>query len=229
MLALVCLQFVKKDSIKHHSFIIPEPKVAIIDLKPAPKPPVSEPAMKKPVTPKPATATIKNFMPRIVADTFKIDPTPTLKDLETHVTADSTTDGPPGSGATVSAPASGSIAAGNGEGKDNSEAEPKIVAAPDVAPEFPGGVDGWVRFLKKNLRPKESDETYNVRVVVNFLVNEEGTISELRIIQSGGTDFDNEVLRVMRKSPKWNAGIYQGHKVKVYHSQPVIFMNQSDE
>ena len=229
MLALLSLQFVKKEPKKKGPGDIPDTHVTIVKFEPPTKPQTSAPAIRKPSHVLPPSPAIKNVVPRIVSDTLVKDPIPTDKDLDAHAIADSATAGAAGSIGTASEASTGGDGSGKGDQKSDVEVEPKIVAAPDVAPEFPGGVDGWIKFLRKNLRPKQSDEAYNVRVVVNFLVNEDGTISEFQILQSGGADFDNEVLRVMKKSPKWNAGICHGHKVKVYHAQPVIFVNQSDE
>jgi protein TonB len=184
------------------------------------------PVMKKPALPKPPVATIVNPPPVIVPNDNFISKSPTVEELT--VISDSAVQGTGTEASPVTTP---SKTEGNGkdEQKGNSDAQPEIIRAPDVAPEFPGGPEGWTRFLKRNLRPKESDEAYNVTVIINFVVNEDGTLSDLKIIRSGGTEFDNEVLRVMRKSPTWNAGIYHGNKVKVYHAQPVIFINRPDE
>jgi protein TonB len=229
IVALLFIQYFAGDATnKNSGVILPNPDVPVIKfvdlpIQHTPPPPKKLPALRPP------TATVPNAPPIIVDDPPKLK-MPTIDQLDKSNIGDSTVEGPPAPFNSSPTPvATGDNGNGKGDEKNNTNVQPEIVSAPDVAPAFPGGTDGWVRFLKKNLRPKESDEAYKVKVIVNFIVNEDGTLSELRIIQSGGAEFDNEVLRVMRKSPKWNPGIYHGHQVKVYHSQPVIFMNQADE
>jgi protein TonB len=180
-----------------------------------------------PVKP-PIQKTISNVTPTIVTDKNANNRMPEIKELSNAVIGTQTIDGPPAETTNIPVlpnPASG----GSGVKEGNEKAQPEISDWAEVQPEFPGGTEGWIRFLKKNLRPKESDESYKVTVIVRFVVNEDGSLSELQITKGGGSEFDNEVLRVMKKSPKWIAGSNHGHKVKVYHSQPVIFINQADE
>ncbi len=153
----------------------------------------------------------------------------TVKELNNRNVGDSVKQGPAVEFNSNPTPTGGNEK-GSDEGKGtNTKEQAAIIFNPDVRPEFPGGIEGWRRFLQKNLRGKESDEAYKITVIVKFVVNEDGSISNLEIAQSGGQEFDKEVLRVMNKSPKWIAGSDGGRIVKVYHSQPVVFINQVDE
>jgi len=203
------------DSIVIHQYDLPKEK--------PPQP------MARPSAPKPPAATIVNPPPVIVPDDMENNKTPTVSELQNSIVGDSTKAGP-----SVDFNSNPSLTDGNDKGKEeakenNNNVQPEIVWSPEVRPEFPGGAEGWRRFLQKNLKPKESDQYYKITVIVKFVVNEDGTISNLEIAQSGGQEFDNEVMRVMKKSPKWIAGSNGGRKVKVYHAQPVVFINQVDE
>jgi len=180
-------------------------------------------------SPKLPAATIVNPPPVIVPDDMQNNKTPTVAELESSIIGDSIKAGPPVDFNSNPAPAGGSNKGTEQEKENNIDVQPEIVFSPEVRPEFPGGVEGWRRFLQKNLKSRESDEAYKITVIVKFVVNEDGSISNLEIAQSGGQEFDNEVLRVMKKSPKWIAGSNGGRKVKVYHAQPVVFINQVDE
>ena len=183
------------------------------------------------VKPPPPVKTIAFPPPRIVPDIEKPKPIATIDDRERALTSDHTTDGPPISTETILPP----IKKGNGDPKPEQAvvAEPPVLETAEVHPEFPGGQSAWLRFLQKNLRhPDVNDENgsaWKFRVVIRFIVNEDGSLSGLEILESGGTEFDKEVLRVLNKSPKWVAGSNKGKKVKVYHKQPVIFMYEKDE
>jgi len=116
---------------------------------------------------------------------------------------------------------------GNQPGTDESllsnskSAEPSM--APDVMPSFNIGP-----FLKKNLKYPTMALEANVsgRVVINFIVDEDGTILKSSIINSVGYGCDEEALRVIRLMPKWTPGRSNGKPVKVSFNQVIIFRLQ---
>lgn len=96
---------------------------------------------------------------------------------------------------------------------------------PSYPPSFPGGEAAWLGFLRKFLQaPAELEPGERKEVKVRFWIDEEGKISKFEIIQSGGSDFDKEVLRVMKKMPKWEPAMQRGRKVAVAFTQPVTFV-----
>jgi protein TonB len=52
----------------------------------------------------------------------------------------------------------------------------------------------------------------------------DGSISNIEIIQSGGDNYDKEVIRVLRKMPKWTPAMQNGMRVSTYFTQPVTFV-----
>jgi protein TonB len=97
------------------------------------------------------------------------------------------------------------------------------------AAEFPGGMAAWLNFLNRNLRvPDELQAGEQKKVVVRFLVSEEGNISKFEIVQSAGRVFDNEVIRVLKKMPKWKPAQQNGQNISVAFMQPVIFQAIED-
>jgi protein TonB len=96
---------------------------------------------------------------------------------------------------------------------------------PDVYPDFPGGKMALMKFLQKNLtNPKDLEDEEMISVKVRFVVNADGSISGFEVIQSGGDDFDGEVLRVLKKMPHWIPGKSNGNNVSVYYEVPVKFV-----
>lgn len=92
-------------------------------------------------------------------------------------------------------------------------------------PEFPGGQDGLIKFLSRYLSTPESlvkDEKKVVRI--KFKVNADGSINTFEIVTSGGLKFDNEVVRVMKKMPKWVPALQNGINVPVNYVLPVTFI-----
>jgi protein TonB len=90
---------------------------------------------------------------------------------------------------------------------------------------FPGGVAAWLDFLRKFLQaPEDIEPGQRIEVQVRFWIDVDGNISNPEIIKSGGRSFDKEVLRVLRKIPRWEPAIQNGNYVATAYTQPVIFI-----
>lgn len=105
------------------------------------------------------------------------------------------------------------------------ESTPPPPAIPSSPAAFPGGLEKWMQFLSKNLNtPSELEAGQKRSVLVRFTVGEDGSVTRFEIVQSGGEAFDREVLRVLKKMPKWKPAIQNGHPVSVLFTQPVTFV-----
>lgn len=94
-------------------------------------------------------------------------------------------------------------------------------------PQYPGGVKALLDFLKKNLHaPQDVEEGDEVLVKVKFVVDYNGKMESFNIIKSGGDEFDNEVIRVLKKMPLWIPGKSNGENVSVYYVVPVKFTSE---
>ena len=106
------------------------------------------------------------------------------------------------------------------------EPEPEM---PSYPPTFPGGESAWLKFLRGFLQaPEDLEPGERKEVKVRFWIDENGYFSKFEIIQSGGSNFDKEVLRVMKKMPKWEPAMQNGRKVAVAFTQPVIFVGAEE-
>jgi len=82
-----------------------------------------------------------------------------------------------------------------------------------------------MEFLSRNLRtPSELEAGQKRNVMVRFTVGEDGSVTQFEIVQSGGEAFDREVIRVLKKMPKWKPAIQNGRPVSVLFTQPVTFL-----
>lgn len=92
-------------------------------------------------------------------------------------------------------------------------------------PEFPGGQAALMDYLKKNLRYPEIARESEVqgRVIVRFVVNEDGKISDVVILRDIGAGCSQEAKRVVSSMPKWAPGRQNGKVVKTYFTLPVTF------
>jgi TonB family protein len=108
----------------------------------------------------------------------------------------------------------------------------EIVSKPQVpsrAPGFPGGYNVWIKFLNRNLkRPAEPELSEDKTVVVQFLVSAEGDVNDLKISQSAGPSFDAEVLRVMKRMPKWKPAIENGQPADAVVTQSITFVRPQE-
>lgn len=95
----------------------------------------------------------------------------------------------------------------------------------DELPEFPGGEEAMMAFLKSHLiYPKRAVEAgENGKVVVEFVVDKQGNISEIDFLRKAGFGFDDEAKRVMGLMPEWKPGKINGQPVKARYQIPIIF------
>jgi periplasmic protein TonB len=116
-----------------------------------------------------------------------------------------------------------------GEGTTKTEAPPEKETLPSRQPQFPGGAQAWLNFLNTHLHaPQELEAGEKRTVLIRFSVDEEGTITNFQVVQSGGAAFDGEVIRVLKKMPKWLPAIQNGQPVAVSFTQPVTFFGQEE-
>ena len=94
----------------------------------------------------------------------------------------------------------------------------------EVMPTFPGGMEALRNFLKKNLKsPEDVNEGEFVSVKIRFVVGYDGVLKSFETVEDGGSTFNNEVIRVLKKMPEWVPGKTKGENVSVYYTIPVKF------
>lgn len=92
-------------------------------------------------------------------------------------------------------------------------------------PSFPGGISGLRTYLNQNIRyPAEAQENcVQGRVVVRFVVEKDGHISDVTVLRSVDPSLDKEAIRVIRNMPRWSPGKQGGEPVRVRYNVPVSF------
>ena len=98
----------------------------------------------------------------------------------------------------------------------------------EVEPSFPGGAAAWQQFLSKNINAavpvKKAAPAGAYTVWVQFIVDKEGNISNIRALTGHGFGMEEECIRLMKQSPQWIPAVQNGHKVKAYRKQPITFV-----
>lgn len=95
----------------------------------------------------------------------------------------------------------------------------------DEKPSFPGGESAMKSYLNSNVKyPVEAQENgIQGRVIVQFIIEKNGSISDVKISRSVNPSFDREALRVVKAMPKWNPGKLKGIPARVKNEVPVVF------
>jgi protein TonB len=136
---------------------------------------------------------------------------------------------------------------GNEDKKGNDEAAPaieenpselQVIEEPKVVedktyemfdiqkpPSFPGGEAELMKFLNKNIEYPALAKENNIQgvAVLTFVVNKDGSVSDVAIVKEIGGGCGKEAVRVVKMMPKWSAGEANGHPVKVRFTLPVRF------
>lgn len=103
----------------------------------------------------------------------------------------------------------------------------------EIEASYPGGETAWRRFLEQNLNaavPANKKAPVGVyTVVVQFVVDKEGKVSAIKPLTTYGYGMEEEVVRILRKAPRWNPAIQDGRQVRAYRKQPVTFMVMEEE
>jgi protein TonB len=165
----------------------------------------------------------EKLVDNIAITRFPPDVPPTQQQLATSVIGTTTFDGPP-AGPGMTPPAISPVTGGGGEPKPEPKPESGFVAI-ERAAHFPGGMDAWMNFLRGHLvTPGDLEPGEQKTVHVRFLVSAEGEVTGFEVVRSAGALFDREVIRALKKMPKWVPAMQNGHAVAVSFTQAVTFV-----
>lgn len=103
--------------------------------------------------------------------------------------------------------------------------EEEIFMVVEESPEFPGGVQALLEYLRKNIKYPQICKDNNIqgRVLISFVVNKDGAIVDPEVIKSVHPSLDKEALRVISGMPNWKPGAQRGKPVRVKYTVPVNF------
>lgn len=108
---------------------------------------------------------------------------------------------------------------------EKNDSDKQVFDTAEQMPSFPGGNQALLNYLYRNIRYPESamSQGKQGRVIVSFIVESDGSITEASIKQSVYTSLDREALRLINKMPRWIPGKINGKNVRVSFSLPVEF------
>ena len=108
------------------------------------------------------------------------------------------------------------------------EEETKVFDVVEQMPEFPGGPAALMKWLSDNIKyPAVAEENgIQGRVVCTFVVERDGSVTDVQVARSIDPSLDKEAIRVLKKMPKWIPGRQNGSAVRVKYTVPVTFKLQ---
>ena len=108
------------------------------------------------------------------------------------------------------------------------EVSTKVFDVVEEMPSFPGGNGALMSYLASNIKyPVVAQENgVQGRVIVSFVVERDGSISDVKVARSVDPSLDREAQRVVKSMPKWKPGKQNGSAVRVKYTVPVVFRLQ---
>jgi len=110
--------------------------------------------------------------------------------------------------------------------------ENKVFDKVEIEASYPGGDAKWRQYLERNCNGQVASDngapagTYTT--VIQFIVDKEGNISDVKALTNHGYGMEEEAMRVIKKGPKWTPAIQNGRQVKAYRKQPITFQVQNE-
>lgn len=95
----------------------------------------------------------------------------------------------------------------------------------EMMPQYPGGLAAMLKYIRENMKYPEQamKERIQGRVTVSFIIEKDGSISDVKAVRSVHPLLDKEAVRVVESMPKWSPGKNNGKPVRVRYNIPVMF------
>jgi len=110
------------------------------------------------------------------------------------------------------------------ENNQDKEKESYKYNAIEKKPEFPGGAGAFYKYIGNNYRTP-SVQGLSGKIYVNFVIEKDGSIVEVKILRDLGYGTGEEAVRVLSESPKWSPGMQNGQPVRVLYSLPITIQS----
>ena len=104
--------------------------------------------------------------------------------------------------------------------------EKVLTGVVEYQPQFPGGIKACEQFIKENLRYPDTGSDVQGRVIVSFMVERDGSLSDIKVVRGLDPAFDEEALRVVKMMPKWSPGATDGKISVMRYTIPIIFKKE---
>ena len=162
-----------------------------------------------------------------------IDPTVTVKEnaiteINTNEESQNTTSKPSEGG--ILGSENGGIKGGTGTSTENissgtneTENGKYVAAVLDKQPAFPGGIGKFYTYVGRNFKTPETEIANTIKVYVSFVIEKDGTMTDIQVLGNPGYGLDREAIRVLKSlKTKWTPGILNGKPVRTSYNLPIL-------
>ena len=106
-----------------------------------------------------------------------------------------------------------------------SQKNQKVYDVVEQMPEYTGGMSALIDFLSTNIKYPEDAQKQKVegRVLVNFVVEVDGSITDIQVLKQAFPSLDAEAVRVVKAMPHWTPGKVKGKPVRVRYTLPIVY------
>lgn len=187
-------------------------KITTVKLPPKEKPKENIPP---PPPPPPKVDQVKFVKPVVAKANEVVEEPPKVKEIEKVKTGAETIKGDPDAPISIEKP-------GDGDAKVVEVDDNQLYnsAGIEVKPDFPGGIEKFYKFVGSNFNVPE-EEGLKGKVFVQFVVEKDGSLTDLKVLRDIGFGTGAEALRVLKKCPRWAPGEQNGKKVRCTYQLPI--------
>lgn len=190
-------------------------KITTVKLPPKEKPKENLPP---PPPPPPKVDQVKFVKPVVAKAEEVTEEPPKVEEIKDKKIGDETIKGDPDAELTVEP-------VGNGPSQVVEEDNAIYnTAGIEVKPDYPGGLEKFYKFVGKNFQVPD-EEGLKGKVFVTFVVEKDGSLTDIKVIRDIGYGTGKEAIRVLKSCPKWNPGEQNGKKVRVLYSLPITIQS----
>lgn len=106
-----------------------------------------------------------------------------------------------------------------------SQSDDEVYSLVEEAAQFPGGQEEMMKFIQDNRQYPDEAKSQNLhgRVIVSFIVEKDGSLSNVKVMRSLGSGCDEEAVRVINSMPMWKPGKNSGKEVRTKMLVPITF------
>jgi len=203
-----------------------DPTITIVDVDPIVRPP------EKPIAPptqQPSAATPDTDSKQLV-DPIVSRPEDAVDKIasntDNHPVVDNVT---PGTGTVVNALPTTGGGGGDGAAVAPKTNEPALISELDKMPEFPGGMSKFYTYVGNNFTRPELDAERTLRVYVSFVIEKDGSITDIIVKNDPGFGMGKEAIRVLKSlKTKWSPGIIDGKPVRTAYNLPITIKTEAE-
>ncbi|KIO52142.1 energy transducer TonB [Flavobacterium hibernum] len=194
--------------------------IKIATVKLPPKKEEVKPNQPPPPPPPPKVDQVKFVKPVVAKANEVTEDPPKIEDLKDKKVGSETIKGDPDAVLTVDEPV------GKGPVAEIVQEDNNVynTAGIEVKPDFPGGIDKFYKFVGNNYKTPE-EEGLKGKVYVTFVVEKDGSLTDIKVLRDIGYGTGAEAIRVLKKCPKWTPGEQNGKKVRVLYSLPITIQS----